>query len=347
VQPVARQPVLDAFWRLAAERQQIYFRRHEGLPAPWTTDAILTEYKFCNAYRASDRVSQYLIRDVIYAPGRYGSDDQLLRIVLFRLFSKPATWELLVDAFGDVTAATFDADAYAAVLDHAFAARRTLYTGAFILCANRAYGHERKHRNHLALLEAMMTPGSLEQDVARAATLRDLYEALARYPLIGPFMAYQLAIDINYSELTDFSENECSIAGPGAKRGIAKCFVEPRGWNEDRIIRWMTDRQDDEFARLRLDFRNLHGRPLHAIDIQNLFCEVDKYSRVAFPDLKSNRSRIKSRFTPTGPLPEPFFAPKWKIEPGNGGVSAAHCGRQSSSAADERPLVAGDQRALW
>lgn len=340
--------MLDAFWHFAAERQEIYFGRHEGLSAPWTTDAILAEYKFCNAYRASDRVSQYLIRDVIYAPGHYGTDDQLLRIILFRLFSKPATWELLVDAFGDVTAATLDADAYAAVLDDAFAAGRTLYTSAFILCANRAYGHERKHRNHLALLEAMMAPGGLARDVARAATLRNLYDALARYPLIGPFMAYQLAIDINYSELTAFSENECSIPGPGAKRGIAKCFADKRGWDDERIIGWMTDRQDDEFTRLGLHFRSLHGRPLHAIDIQNLFCEVDKYSRVAFPQLKSNRSRIKARFTPAGPLPHPFYPPKWKLQANVAPVAAAyHPGRRSASAADEHALVVGDQRALW
>jgi hypothetical protein len=339
VPPVARQPVLDAFWALAAERQEIYFRRLEGLPAPWTADPILREFKFCNAYRASDRVSQYLIRDVIYAPGDYGSDDQLLRIVLFRLFSKPETWELLVEAFGDVTIETFDADAYAAVLDRAFGEGRTLYTAAFILCANRAFGHERKHRNHLALLEAMLAPGGLAYDVAQAQTLRDLYHSLAEYPLIGPFMAYQLAIDINYSDLTGFSENECSIAGPGARRGIAKCFEDTGGWSDERVITWMTERQDDEFSRLGLAFRPLPGRPLHAIDIQNLFCETDKYSRAAFPELKSNRSRIKARFAPAGALPVPFYPPKWNID-----VTPSS---RRESGAEEDVLVMGDQRALW
>src|SRR5262249_29205124 len=83
----------------------------------------------------------------------------------------------------------------------------------------------------------------------------------------------------------------------------------------EQIILWMTERQDTEFGRLGIDFPGLFGRPLQAIDIQNLFCEVDKYSRVAFPELKSNRSRIKSRFTPNGALPEPFFPPKWGLKP--------------------------------
>ncbi len=33
-------------------------------PFPWAEDSILRAYKFCNVYRATDRVSQYLIRDV-------------------------------------------------------------------------------------------------------------------------------------------------------------------------------------------------------------------------------------------------------------------------------------------
>jgi hypothetical protein len=315
VLPVARQEVLDAYWRLAAERQRIFFGRLAGKPSPWTEDPILEEYKFCNAYRASDRVSQYLIREVIYARGDYTAADDVLRIVLFRLFSKPGTWDLLVEALGDVTVETFRSDAFGRVLDEAFANGRKLYTGAFILCANRAFGHERKHRNHLALLEMMLRPGGLPQSLAAATSLRESYELLTGYPLIGPFMAYQLAIDLNYSELCSFSENEYAVAGPGAKRGIAKCFVDTAGWDDNRVIRWMADRQDDEFERLGIDFESLYGRPLQAIDIQNLFCELDKYSRVAFPELKSNRTRIKARFAPTGALPTPFYPPKWELDP--------------------------------
>jgi hypothetical protein len=316
VPPVARPEVLDAYWHLAAERQEIFFRRLEGEPAPWTDDPILREYKFCNAYRASDRVSQYLIRNVIYADGDYSADDVLLRIVLFRLFSKPSTWELLERRLGDVKASDFSTERYASVLDAAFASGTKLYTGAFILCATRAFGHDRKHRNHLALLEAMLRPGGLSLRLARATSLRDLYQALSEYPLIGPFMAYQLAIDINYSELCDFSEDEYSVAGPGAVRGIKKCFVDTAGWDGDRLIRWMTARQDAEFARRGIEFRSLYGRPLHAIDVQNLFCEVDKYARVAFPELTSNRSRIKARFASRRALPAPFLPPKWKLATG-------------------------------
>jgi hypothetical protein len=47
--------VFDTYWRFAAERQEIFFRRIAGAPPPWTADPILREFKFTNAYRASDR----------------------------------------------------------------------------------------------------------------------------------------------------------------------------------------------------------------------------------------------------------------------------------------------------
>jgi hypothetical protein len=308
----ARPDVYRAYWTLAVRRQEIFERRMEGDPGPWTSDPILLQYKFCNTFRASDRVSQFLIRDVIYDGTARTAESTLLRIILFRLFSKPGTWRSLEHALGDLTSETFVADGIDAALDDLYDRGETIYTNAFILCANKAYGHERKHRNHLALIRAMRS-GGLSKLVARARGLRDLYDALIAYPLLGRFMAYQLAIDINYSELTDFDENDFTVAGPGAERGIRKCFIDTAGRTSEQVIGWMVDHQADECERLGLTPPTLYQRPLHAIDCQGLFCELDKYARVAFPDLRSNRQRIKTTFTPTNePLPL-FYPPKWGL----------------------------------
>src|SRR5262249_19705925 len=66
IAPLKPTVVYDTYWRFAAERQRIYFCRLKGQAPPWTDDLVLRAYKFTNAYRASDRVSQYLIRRVIY-----------------------------------------------------------------------------------------------------------------------------------------------------------------------------------------------------------------------------------------------------------------------------------------
>ncbi len=308
----ARPDVYRAYWTLAVRRQHIFEQRVAGDPGPWTTDPILQQYKFCNTFRASDRVSQYLIRDVIYDGVTRSPESTLLRIILFRLFSKPSTWRALEGTLGPITSDTFSNDRIDAVLDDLFARGETIYTNAFILCANKAYGHERKHRNHLALMRAMRS-GRLSQVVARARGLRDIYEALISYPLLGRFMAYQLAIDINYSELTTFDENEFTAAGPGSERGIRKCFIDTGGRKPEEVIAWMVDHQEDECERLGLKPPTLYGRPLHAIDCQGLFCELDKYARVAFPELRSNRQRIKVNFTPSTEPLRLFYPPKWDL----------------------------------
>ena len=64
--PAKVSEVYESYWRFAAERQNVFFRRARGEARPWTGNAVLTTYKFTNAYRASDRASQYLIRNVIY-----------------------------------------------------------------------------------------------------------------------------------------------------------------------------------------------------------------------------------------------------------------------------------------
>ncbi len=272
-------------------------------------------FKFTNAYRAADRATQFLIGDVIYASEDLPEEDVLLRTVLFRLFSRPSTWRALEMEVGLITRETVHSGALAASLER-LSAKGPIYTGAFILCANKAYGYQRKYLNHLALVSHMFSNGSLPRAVSRARTLEAVYKALQSYPLLGPFMSYQLAIDINYSELTDFSEDEFTVPGPGAERGIRKVFPGVSRRDMPGVILGMTERQEAHATALGIELPTLFGRRLHAIDCQNLFCELDKYARVAFPEVRSNRARIKMRFTASNDLLRLVFPPKWGIDPG-------------------------------
>ncbi len=337
--PTPRPAVHDAYWRFAAERQRIFYRRLDDPRGPWTEDPILAEFKFCNAFRASDRVSQYLIREVIYGPEALAikPEDAFLRVVLFRLFSKEPTWEALEAATGGLSRKTFDPTALGAVLDR-LRRRQSIYTGAFILCAHDAYGHRTKHRNHFALVEEMFRPRRLGAALGKARSLREVYEALLGWPMIGPFMAYQLAVDLNYTQHLDFSEDEFTMPGPGAMRGLKKVFADFGDYTPAQLIMRMVERQGEEFDRLGLAWEGLFGEPLRAIDCQGLFCETDKYARMKFPELKSNRVRIKARFSPSRkPLPL-FYPRKWGI---NDRIPAS---TTSSAAAPETPPL--EQRHL-
>lgn len=238
-----------------------------------------------------------------------------LRVILFRLFSRESTWALIEDATGGLTRRSLDIQRLGDLLD-ATRRDRPIYTSAFILCAYNAYGHEHKHRNHLSLVSEMFKRGRLGKSLAKAQSLRDVYQALLTWPMMGPFMSYQLAIDLNYTNLLEFSEDEFTSPGPGAVRGIRKVFSDLGDKRPSDVIMSLVDGQEAEFERFGLDWTNLFGRRLHAIDVQGLFCEIDKYSRVAFPELRSNRVRIKHQFKASAEPLHLFFPPKWGLDPG-------------------------------
>lgn len=312
--PRPRPRIYDLYWYFAAERHATFQRRVSGEPAPWTDDAILQTFKFCNVYRAADRVSQYMIRDVCYHQEPCTAVDRLLQIVAFRTFSRIETWRAVRATLGRYPTLDDLADgAFAHALDEVREATGGLYTGAFILCATDAYGQGLKHRNHVELFRHMFLRESLGERVLMAQSLREVYDLLHSFPLMGDFMSYQTAIDLNYSDLLQFSENDFTQPGPGALRGIKKCFEDLGDYRPAEVIRWMVDNQEAEMARLGLPFTGLWSRPLHAIDCQGLFCETDKYCREAAPGLSSGRKRIKARFSRSAEPITLFFPPKWKI----------------------------------
>ncbi len=311
--PVKPTEVYDTYWRFAAERQALFFRRFNLESYPWTADPILLTYKFTNAYRASDRVSQYLIRNVIYS-GSQSIDEVFFRIILFKLFNKIETWELLSQTFGEISYKNYSFERYDRVLTQAMREKKPIYSAAYIMPSGGRRGATKKHRAHLQLLESMINDG-VPYKVATASSMRDAFYILVSYPMIGDFLAYQYVTDLNYSEICDFTEMEFVVPGPGAIDGISKCFSSLGGLNETGIIRLVTKRQNEEFERLGLKFQSLWGRQLQLIDCQNLFCEISKYARVRHPDVKgiANRTRIKQKYRANLTPIRYWYPPKWGI----------------------------------
>ena len=99
----------------------------------------------------------------------------------------------------------------------------------------------------------------MPERLAQTRTMQEGFEKLRAYPTIGDFLAYQFITDINYSEITDFSEMDFVVPGPGARDGLRKCFVDTGGLNEPELIRLMADLQEQEFERLGSIFNRFGG----------------------------------------------------------------------------------------
>ncbi len=306
-------PVFRIYWEFAAERHAVFLRRLNGI-LPITSDPIIRRFKFTNAYRILDRTSQYLVREVIHR-GDQSAEELFFRILLFKFFNKSETWELLVRRFGEVSLSGYRFESYDQVFTEALGEGRRIYSAAYIMPSGGPNGESRKHRSHLRLIEQMLKT-AVPQRLVQLKNMQEGFHLLRSFPMIGDFLAYQFITDINYSTLTDFSEMEFVVAGPGALDGLKKCFPEMVPSEAASLIRLVCEEQEKFQADFGLGPVQLFGRSLQMIDCQSLFCETDKYARVSNPEIPgfSGRTRIKQTFRSTGAIPAPVFPRKWGID---------------------------------
>lgn len=316
---MANKPIVpnDATFRyyfyFIQERMNIFWRKYEGREL-LTEDPILGEYKFTNVYRACDRVSQYLIRNVIYKDlNHYTPEDVLLRILVFKIFNRIETWEYLSQR-EDITVASFNVERLTKLLSQR-QKDYPIFSNAYMMAGSHARykGITSKHEVWLQMIEDEFINGHGFEKVLSASNMSDVYNQLRSCPLIGDFLAYQYTIDFNYSPYMDFDEDSFVKAGVGAVRGIKKCFISYGNGFED-AIRYTHDNFDELQKKYwYTDFRPLPNRKLKLIDLQNCFCETDKYLRAKMPELKVGNVRIKQRYKPSGDKIEYYFPNKWGV----------------------------------
>ncbi|KAJ7260972.1 hypothetical protein B0H12DRAFT_366328 [Mycena haematopus] len=299
--------VLDTLYYWLAERKAIDDRRRAGMPAPWTKDAILLNWKFCNSYRVLDRTSQFVVSEVIEKGSHLSDTELLFRILLFNSFNRMETWILLEETFGaKLTWKDFNISAYDKVLSKAKDAGMSLFTSAYMKIGKKL-DYAANHMRYLQLLQILMD--AVPDILAEAKFAADVYERIAAYPGMAAFTTYQLMISLSYSRLLNFSANDFVVPGPGATSGLVKMFgnsikrakaLEPD--IESDVLRWMVTTQREHFAGLGLDFsflRNDDGEELDLdlVDMEHAVCEVDKYARKAHAHIKGVGKRTHLRIS--------------------------------------------------
>ncbi|KAI0367036.1 hypothetical protein BV20DRAFT_951010 [Pilatotrama ljubarskyi] len=299
--------ILDTFFTFVTERHRIHQRRLAGEAQPWTSDAILAAYPFTNVFRIYDRVTQFILRDVIQK-GDQGLREQCFRVMLFRSFNKIETWELLTEHFGELTWRDFDVNAYEAVLLEE-QKRNPLYGHAYIIPSPKLGGRVNAS-NHLRLVQLMMEedlPGQLQ----KLHHMKDAHGRIALFPSMGDFMAMQLLLDLNMTAHFDYPEDEWVALGPGALQCLQKIFGPAIHGFELDALRYLHKTQRTHFARLRIRpdrIPRVPGRApgLSMVDLEHALCECEKYSRAYHPSIKGKRQKVAKRgFTPR---PEPITA---------------------------------------
>lgn len=310
---VPNDDIFKYYFYFIQERMNIFWRRCEDCER-LTDDPILREYKFTNVYRACDRVSQYLIRNVIYKDlDKYSPEDVLFRILVFKVFNKIETWDYL-SQLSDITIDSFNVGHISKELTKR-QKDYPIFSNAYMMAGSHARykGISTKHQVWLQMIEDEFVKNKGFWKILQAKSMADVYNQLRDYPLIGDFLAYQYTIDFNYSPYLNFDEDSFVKAGVGAVRGIRKCF-KSHGDNFEEAIFYTHDHFEELQERYGYtQFRPLPGRELKLIDLQNCFCETDKYLRAKMPELKVGNVRIKQHYKPTDGKIDYCFPINWNV----------------------------------
>lgn len=298
-----KQDKMDAFWNFVVERQSIYHRRVVlQEPPPWTRDPVLRQYFFTNVYRELDKGTVFLIRNIL----RIQDDtDLLFAIMVYRLFNDIDTFRFLMLRCKMVKHGAWEWERASRYLNAYENHGNRVFTDAFTVTGVKFGGFPDKIRNICWLVGRLQakTPLLLEA-IKSAKSLKRVWQIFNDTQGFGKFLAYELAIDCNYSRLIHFSENDWVNAGPGCKRGIQWLWGARNSslkWED--YITFLQVRQEtfiqgidrlDEWHQVWPNYQmTLRG-------VEHSLCEFQKYARARYhanPDGTPSRSATR-KYTP-------------------------------------------------
>ncbi|KAI0073262.1 hypothetical protein K474DRAFT_1666813 [Panus rudis PR-1116 ss-1] len=305
-------PIFDTFFWFVAERHRIHQLRVAGKPRPWTEDTILAEHPFTNVFRVYDRVTQYILQNVI-GKGSRDLYESCFRVLLFRTFNRIETWEYLEEQLGDLTWRDFDVRQYEKVLSKVDGA---LYGPVYIIPAP-GFGWPKNYSNHLRLIQMMMQE-DIPKALKRFQYLKDAHGYICMYPGVGDFTGFQYILDLNMLPHFDWSENEWAALGPGSTSCLVKMFGKAVHGHEDAAMRYLRDTQLSHFTRLGIHPDQIprlcgsRGAGLSIVDIEHALCECDKYSRGAFPEIRGRRTSLHRKWVPDETPVTADLPSKWR-----------------------------------
>lgn len=309
------------FFDYARERQLILLRRRNGQAKPWTTDARLRSYRFCNVFREDDVTTIWLRENVREAYA--GRPELLLATVLFRWFNRISTGRALfdhhaLDAFHKMSAFNWflvqikDGTSTQEAIDDLRESIKIVcghkgpyVTGAYCIIGSggmpkldgvldvfRMFCKEKRPFK----CEADEFPAMGWRDVAMfmldypgQVSLESVWDWFRRYSRSGDFMAYEVVTDLAHSPgFLDRAPDRMTWAnaGPGAVRGLNRLHGRPLEKQSSKENTCGQMQELLEFSQNPKFWPQQDSRPgswpsWDMRTVEHTLCEFDKYQRIA------------------------------------------------------------------
>lgn len=272
---------------------------------PWTNDEVLRDFRFTNIRREHDKESKWVIEHIANNP-ELSYEDKLLNVILFRLYNKHETAELISMPFKFSQTPDWDPEWYRSLFEAALVEdpKRVFFTAAFHTVGmkntlKKVTGEDYAPMRILKFIKILINEG-LVDDIKACVNQQEVYQTLTDYNGIGRFLAYQFYVDMTYIAEFPFSENEFTVAGPGCVMGLNYLFENRDGMTYEECLFWLRDNlgrlfveelgKDWDAKRVFWDLPE-EDRCFNVMSLENCFCELSKYIRA-----KDGTGRPRKRY---------------------------------------------------
>jgi hypothetical protein len=316
--PVLNETNFKHLYYFIVRRYMIHKRKDVlGLPAPWTKDPILQDFKFTNVRREHDRETKWLLDQVVNNE-ELDYDNKIMNCILYRMYNKSSTLELVYAANNGHTYLPIQFDGFDAMDEERIRRglkeklkddpKYTFFTNAFLTCGLKvALGNQDDTNDSFMPMRIIKFARKLYEDgivdkIKKAKDQKEVFNAIKSYNGLGEFLSYQIFVDLTYIPEFPFSENEFTISGPGCIRGLKAVFEDFDGMTYDEALFWLRDNIDVEFTvrgwkwepHKLFDDLPEHDRYMNVMSLENCHCEISKYIR-AVEGTGRPKNRYKGR----------------------------------------------------
>ncbi len=253
------------------ERHNIFIRKEiNNDPYPWSNDAILTDYSFCNVYRELDRVTIW-IRENWREP--YADHPNL---PFAMAVARQINWPDTLEEIGFPT--EWRPQHVKNIMQDRMANKQKVYTGAYMLTGT--LGGTKVEQT----VDKILTPlyANFPCDFS---SIENSWKSFLPYAGFSDFMSYEVVTDLRHTKWLKNAPDIMTWAnpGPGAMRGLNRIFGRPLDSKQKKPL--FIQEMRDLLALL-----NNEPLPLEMRDIEHCLCEFDKYERAR---LGQGRPRAK------------------------------------------------------
>jgi hypothetical protein len=289
---LASATIEEYFWWIN-ERHRMYVKRfEENQEKPWTDDNVLQNYKFTNAFRQLDTGTialnkmlgkWHLSKVPLNTIQMEDAIDILFNIVWYRLFNRAEHAE-------DIGwHKSKDHDAMRLKLIDKRERGEKIFTSAHMVCSPAIAS------THGKLYAAMVGPLGIHEEFGAEIvsyiffnqSMRKVTKKLCMVPMVGNFVAYEIACDLRFTPLLANATDVLTWAnlGPGANRGLQRLGFEPCSDSMFELFELaMQSQLLEPHVRKHFCLNDSYPfdmclPPFEIREIEHSLCEFDKYIR--------------------------------------------------------------------